>query len=268
MDRHELKMLLRSRSWAFVRNSRPEALGRSMAAHAYRGKPVYYRPGSSDAEIIYKVMLAPGRQAEYWLPSGADPGVVLDIGANIGTATLYFAGRFPRARIWSIEPIHDNFTLLARNVAGYPNVTAVEVALGTRDETADMRPSDSASNFGGYSFHEEGTRDGECCRVTVKTPLTLLDELSLRHVDVIKVDTEGSEYDILHGFGPSVLSETGWVLGELHGHRTFEVLEYLSTWFDLAVHKGLQSRLCRFSGCNRDPQAHTPAPRSQNATLP
>jgi len=53
------------------------------------------------------------------VPTNKAP-LIIDAGANIGAATVYFAFSFPRARLVAIEPERSNFELLAANTAGLP----------------------------------------------------------------------------------------------------------------------------------------------------
>jgi len=45
--------------------------------------------------------------------------IVLDLGANIGMASLYFGRDWPQAWIAAVEPDQENFDILRRNVSGY-----------------------------------------------------------------------------------------------------------------------------------------------------
>jgi hypothetical protein len=71
-------------------------------------------------------------------------------------------------------------------------------------------------------------------------------ELELGHVDVIKIDTEGAEYDILTSLDKNFLSRVKWIYGELHGNRDFELLAYLSEHFDIGVKRTIGKRLFMF----------------------
>ena len=50
-----------------------------------------------------------------------EPKVIYDIGANIGVASLYFACRYPGARLFGFEPVPDNFEVCQRNYANLIN---------------------------------------------------------------------------------------------------------------------------------------------------
>jgi FkbM family methyltransferase len=54
--------------------------------------------------------------------------LVVDAGANIGAAAVYFSDFVPRARVCALEPEPHNYALLQRNILGLP-VIALQCAL-------------------------------------------------------------------------------------------------------------------------------------------
>lgn len=247
-----LKWLLRSRSLAFVKDSLGPPDPNSTHQYAWNGVQLHYRPGTSDQGLIYKILLRPGPKADYWLPPDIDARVVLDIGANIGIASIYLARRFPRAQIFAFEPVPANFAILRRNVEALGNVRPIQTALGVKDGSFECYHSDTDTNLGGYSFHESGSDTGRRVRVEVREAKSMVQELGLRSADVIKIDTEGSEYDILTNLGKDFLGGAQWVYGELHGNRDFELLEFLSDRFEIGVKRTMGKRLFMFQARNRE----------------
>lgn len=242
------KLLARSRNPAFVR----DALGRpggEVRTIRWRGMTLHYRPGSSDPWAIYNHLMKPPERDEYAPPPGLaceEVSVVLDIGANVGITALYFARVFPRARIYAFEPAPDNFAILEKNIANCGRIRGFAYALGAKDETLELFASDNPSNFGGYSLHAAGSDTSKRARVPVRSVAAVLGELGLERIDVIKVDTEGAEYDILTAVPAAVLERVRLVTGELHGNRDFALLDYLSRWFDIGLRKKASSRLFNF----------------------
>ncbi|RPI02078.1 MAG: FkbM family methyltransferase, partial [Zetaproteobacteria bacterium] len=53
---------------------------------------------------------------DYSFAAARENPLILDCGANIGMATLYFTWRYPRAEVHAFEPDPDTFALLKRNV--------------------------------------------------------------------------------------------------------------------------------------------------------
>ncbi len=244
------KLLLRSGSLALVR----AALGpydpvpRTLA---WRGLELHFRPGSSDPWLLYEHLMKPAYRNEYAPPPQAalrpdEVRSVLDIGANIGSSALYFARLFPHATVYAFEPVPDNFTLLARNAANCRRIRTFPFGLGSQDASVELMASDHAVNFGGYSRYPAGSDPARRVRVAFRAVGAVLRELALERVDVIKIDTEGAEYDILTAVPESVLRSARLITGELHGERDFALLEYLSQWFDVGARKHLRSRRFNF----------------------
>jgi hypothetical protein len=128
-------------------------------------------------------------------------------------------------------------------------VRAIPVALGRDDGSFELFSSASESNFGGFSFYGAGSNTARKVRVEVRAAGSMMQELD--HVDVIKIDTEGAEYDILTSLDRRFLSRVKWIYGELHGNRDFELLAYLSEHFDIGVKRTIGKRLFMFQARNR-----------------
>lgn len=246
-----LKYWWRSGSRRFTLDRHPSARSRPVSKYAWQGKPVYYRPGTSDTQLIYKILLKKGRNAEYRFPAFLKPHVIFDIGANIGVASVFLAHRFPHARIYAFEPVPANVELLRLNAAAYPCITVFPLALGAGDGDVEIHFSDDAHNFGGFSFSHQGSDKDRKLRVQQRRLQGIIDELRLDRVDLIKIDTEGAEYDILTSLEQGILRRVTWITGELHGERDFELLALLSTWFDIEAKRSFGKRLFTFAAVNK-----------------
>ena len=255
--KESLKYLLRSRSPKFVRDHYSPFAAGATASYDWNGHRVWYRPGSSDTELIYKILLRRGMKGEYAIEPGirarlGEVRTVLDIGANIGVSALYFAATFPHARVYAFEPSPDNVPLLRRNTEALGRVQVVPVALGEQDGTLEFFASEAAANFGGFSRFGAGSDTGRKTAVTVRHAGRQLSELGLGSADVIKIDVEGSEWEILNALGEEFLSRAKYISGELHGHRDFELLALLDRHFQVAVRKRLHDRIFMFQAVNRN----------------
>lgn len=258
----EIKKLIRSRSLSFVRNSRPGEYSDELKEYEWEGHKIFYRAGMADGGILYNVLLHPTvmlrpskilfrkRVQEYWVPQQANPSVILDIGGNIGVSSVYYSHLFPDAKIYTFEPVVENYEILKKNIAQLSNVTAFNVALGTEDKVAEIYMCDSADNTGGFSLYDLEVDKNKKQEIQLKNAKTFLAEKGIRKVDIIKIDTEGAEYDILTSLDQGMLSEVKWITGELHGERDFELLAYLSRWFDIGINKSVKSRLFNFIARN------------------
>lgn len=205
---------------------------------------VTFRPYTCDEDIIRAILID---RSEYHLFVGCFPKVIFDVGANIGATSLLFANSYPDAKIFAFEPEPDNFKLLCANLKEYPNVKVFPYALGGRTETRKLSPSDDEYNLGGFSFHSEGINKDEAKTQTVevRNVAEVLIDLGIEKIDLMKVDTEGCEYEILFrlyldGHLPAYL------MGEMHGVDDYKTFEFLSQSHDLQMKKSFAQRCYEF----------------------
>jgi FkbM family methyltransferase len=247
------KVLLRSRSLDFTREYFKRGGDGSRRTFDWNGIPVRYRSGTTDAALIYSILL---KHSEYALPAEAglrprDVKVVLDIGANIGIAALYFASTFPDATVHAFEPEPGNCEVLKENARSLPRIQVHEYALGAEDGELTLFDSDDDANRGGFSGHALGVNPGRSQKVSLRHAGRALGELGIERADVIKIDTEGAEWEILTAIDRALLGSARLIMGELHGRRDFELLDYLQPMFHIGVKKQLRTRLFNFFAVNR-----------------
>ena len=75
--------------------------------------PFSIRVRTSDYSCFRQVFVL----QEYALDARWQPKTIVDAGANIGLASIYFANAFPSSRIVAVEPERGNFRLLQKNCA-------------------------------------------------------------------------------------------------------------------------------------------------------
>jgi len=128
------------------------------------------------------------------------PGVVMEIGTNIGTHTVPIAKALAREnrRLIAFEPQPFIFQNMCANVAlnGLRNVSAWPSACGDRAGTLWFAPPDYAAggNFGGVSMSADPIPNGAAI------PCIELDEVfGGETVGLMKIDVEGFELLVLQG---------------------------------------------------------------------
>jgi FkbM family methyltransferase len=143
--------------------------------------------------------------------------VVLDVGANIGLFTLYAARRAPKARILSLEPFPTTFARLLTNVRDHhldSRVVCLNYALTGVRGLRVMRDASVPSQRRSLESTESVASGTQ---VLGKTLQEMMDENDLRQVDLLKMDIEGSEYEVLLSAPPSVLARISRIALEYHG---------------------------------------------------
>ena len=102
----------------------------------FNGKkiPLVYRPNTTDlviARLIFEFLCYSIDTKNVFPPAMKDfkPRFIIDGGANVGYASVFFANRYPNVeKILAIEPEIENFTMLKYNTQYYPQVESVESA--------------------------------------------------------------------------------------------------------------------------------------------
>lgn len=147
---------------------------------------------------------------EYGARLVEDARVILDVGANIGLSVLDFRLRYPNARIHAFEPDPAAYGTLVQNTRRDPLITAWHVAVAGADGERDFFTS-SESVVSGF----ERTRDFQT-PVTVPTRSldSVLDELGIEELDLLKIDVEGAEAEVLEAFRG--LDRVRCIVGEVH----------------------------------------------------
>ncbi len=168
--------------------------------------------------------------------------VVFDIGANCGIMTLQFAKRAPSGKVYAFEPTHYAFTRLKKNLQLNPQlaerVEAIQAFMGplTTDKGGieQVYASWKVGKGAGKDGHKiHGGRKKQARGVSSVS----LDDFCLQHnierVDLIKIDTDGYEFEVLKGareaiskFGPAVIFEAGIYLMKEAGTDFSDFLDY------------------------------------------
>jgi FkbM family methyltransferase len=174
------------------------------------GLQILIRQNVWDARIV-REMYIDKPYLRYFQPP-PDP-VVVDIGAYIGDFTLYTAHHLG-ARVVSFEPTAENYEIAARNVElnGLGSqVTLLNKAVGVAHELAlNVERSGNEIHASSYLY-----ADAEH-RMVASVPIEEALSIAGPHVDLLKIDCEGGEYDIVPAIEPATLDRVGQVVLEYH----------------------------------------------------
>lgn len=243
-----LKYLVKSKSLRFVRDLKDKSY--HIGSLTWNNKKVFYRTSTSDMTLIYEILLKSKYKSEYYLPEKLNPTVIFDIGANIGITSIYLAKLFPDSLIYSFEPMPENFEILQKNISEYKNIRAFNYGLGSQNGSFKVYLSSDPENYGGISFYPDphGNQEKSYVSCQVKNINEVVNDLEIESINLIKIDTEGAEYDILSTLEADILRKTLWITGELHGNRDFELLDYLEgLGFSVSLKKQICNRLFMFN---------------------
>lgn len=154
------------------------------------------------------------------LPASRHP-VVLDVGANTGTMALRFAQRF-NATVYAFEPTHYAYGKLQRNLGLNPHLAAriypVACFLSNKNEEHPQLTAYASWRVDGRALPGKHPLHGGNRMPTDGIPAIRLDDWvqqqGLEKIDLIKIDTDGHEFEVLDAarktlarFRPTVIFE-------------------------------------------------------------
>lgn len=172
------------------------------------GLQVLTRPGTDDGRVLFEVFAN-----QCYRPQAVRKGgTVIDIGANIGAFSLLAAQR--GATVYAYEPHPLNLMLLGANCAinGFSECHIKPMGVAAEAGRAALYIPDDAGFVGRFSlFPGRGSRTIE---VPVISANNMFDDLPPGPIDCMKLDCQGSEYEILYGASAENLRRVQEILVE------------------------------------------------------
>lgn len=174
--------------------------------------PLYLRIGSSDVPLFREILV---NTSEYECELSKSPRVIVDAGANVGFASVFYANKYPEARIIAIEPDASNYEMLRKNTACYSNIVPVHAALWK--DNSELVLEDPGT--GSWGFQTRDKQESDAAKKKVLVPGITIDMLMARYqidyIDMLKVDIEGAEKEVFEN--PAFwIDKVGVIAIELH----------------------------------------------------
>lgn len=114
---------------------------------------------------------------------------VVDAGAHIGLSAIFYALKYPDAKILAIEPDDGNYELLVSNTRNFPGIKTLKAGLWShRTNLGISNPEDES-----WGFQVVEKKSG-LKAITVQDAMR---ELDTEYVDLMKINIEGSEVEVL-----------------------------------------------------------------------
>lgn len=178
--------------------------------------PVYLRADGTDLNCFWQIF----GQRDCAIDLPRPPRAIVDGGAHIGFASIYFANRFPQATIIAVEPEAANYALARQNLAPYPNVHLVRGGIWCRDAWLAIKNPHAdlwAFRVLEVAEHAEGSCQGHSIE-------SLLRRFGLDGAELVKLDIEGAEVEVFGRGSLRWLDRAEAVVIELHGREAERVV--------------------------------------------
>jgi FkbM family methyltransferase len=181
-------------AYRLLRLTRIPGHNRLRTIHLKDGTTLSYRLTRGDLLVLREVWLdevyrSPGPRV--------GGGVAVDLGANIGLASVWLAQQAGYRRVVAVEPLPENIALLRRNLQqNAVSATVMEGAVGPSNGQGHLEPADEPCS---------GRVAASGLPVTLLSMDAVLGSVGAgENVDLVKIDIEGSEEELFAG-------ELGWL---------------------------------------------------------
>ncbi len=183
--------------------------------------PVFVRAGTSDRHVFRQVLV--NREYDCLRPTHS-PRLIIDCGANVGYASIFFLGQYPAARVVAIEPEPGNFTMLKRNTAPFgARITAIQSGIWSHPTGLTIR----RGQFGDgrdYATQVVETPPGQTPDIQAVDMAGVLAASGCSRIDILKVDIECAEAVLFGRFTGRWLDQVDNLVIELHGAECERIL--------------------------------------------
>jgi FkbM family methyltransferase len=182
--------------------------------------PICLRFDTSDDAAFHQVFI----QREYsCLDTTPDPKFIVDLGANVGYASLYFLNRFPKAYVVAVEPDEQNVKICRRNLSPYSGRTKTEHAAIWSHECDLVVCKNSYRDKAEWATQVRERLPGEQPGVKAITLPHLLAASGFEQIDILKVDIERAEAVLFSGECSNWLDKVRNIAIELHDEQCEQI---------------------------------------------
>lgn len=209
-------------------------------AHDPRYKFNGREDSDSDAPVIREIWC----ENVYEVYDGdlSDTGIVVDIGANIGSFTL-FAASLGAKKVIAVEPEPHNLWLLKSNIEEHQAITPdcefiiEERGIAGRQGVGYINDDHGDSRVTDVVAQNSLPQQNGMQRIELITLEQLFKKLKLEYIDILKIDIEGMEGDVLINTPEHIMNLCRYITLEYdqHSHDLGAIVEKLNQTHQVKV---------------------------------
>ncbi|MCU0334617.1 MAG: FkbM family methyltransferase [Chitinophagaceae bacterium] len=216
-----------------------------------KGRVAHFRLRKSQVQVsvpfallrVFKEVFMKDGYRYKWVAHQLNHGAaVVDIGANIGLFAAWIAEHFPACSVLAVEPLPLNAGIMRQNLRAFSQVTCIEAAVTSTSRVPISFFSNDNGEFTDSATTIEGLFDNRHRTTVPAIPLADVMAQVEGPIGILKIDCEGSEYDILFNSDPTLFDRVQCIVVETHdlgtpGHNTAAVQQFLKDQgFELSTH--------------------------------
>lgn len=136
---------------------------------------------------------------------------MIDLGGNIGLASLHFLSHFPDTKITLLEPNKENIEMCKINLASFPNVELLHNAIYKKEVRLYEDYSFRLGMHSSFRYTEDKNNNPSIDALDISSLI-----LKNKIVDFLKIDIEGAEKEIFETDVQSWLPKVKIIAVEIH----------------------------------------------------
>ena len=173
-------------------------------------KIIKLRKQSTDLMALTNVWLVEEYKKENFEIKPND--IVIDIGAHIGLFTIYASQFCTKGKIYSFEPVLENYELLLENIKlnKLDGVTSFNQAISNSNEPIKLFLNNDEA---GHSMFSESSKSIIIDSISLQK---IFDKNQIKHCNFLKLDCEGAEYEIIKNLPSEYFKKIDKLVIEYH----------------------------------------------------
>ncbi len=191
-------------------------------AFVTRPLPVRFLVSAALYQVFKEIFMADVYEIDALVKTLPANPVVIDVGANAGFFDVQLLSKIDRATIYAYEPMPANVRALQYTIQQNPrlqqSVRLFQMAVtGQPADGLDLfAEAEANAQVVASRFAEFDKNNTQKITVPCITLTDIIQTNDLRSVDLLKLDCEGSEYDIIYHTEPELIRRIGRMVVEVH----------------------------------------------------
>lgn len=197
-----------------------------------------YYLGKEETEYIYSEIFT----EQQYIRNGIainEGNCIFDVGANIGLFSLFINKLQKKVKIYAFEPVREIFEILQANIRlhSVANISLFNYGLSSQNKAdvlftfypnmagnSTIKPIEKLEQRKVMTslLNEEKVKylfQSQLVKGEVKTLSSIVNDLNIRSIDLLKIDVEGEEYQVLQGINQSDWKKIKQVVIEVHARE-------------------------------------------------
>mgnify|MGYP003118187183 FL=1 len=208
------------------------------------------REGTSDEQIVHEVFDQDCYELSKWKPKRY-PKFIVDVGCQVGAFSLLANQLYPKCSILAFEMMQENYDIASKNLEPLENAACFHGAVVGKNKPIGFMKN--KNNTGGHKTIYEG-KDSYLSESRFDADyklkqdfksfnfLEIFSDNNIDRIDFLKMDCEGSEYEIIpHLIETDLIKKIDNISIELHGRdqkEYKETLDFLSKSYEKVTMNG------------------------------